>query len=262
MQIVESESSNIEYEVTGRGLGLVLIHGTGGDAKSNWGHLVDRLAEHRTVVRPNYSGSGGTIDNGGRLSAHKLASQVIAAAQASGTTPFDLVGFSLGASVATYIAAEYPELVRRVVLLAGFASGDDSRLRLQFNLWNRLIDTDRRAAAQLILLTGFSPAFLSSLSDEEINANVEAIISNNNWEGMRRQVDLDLDIDVRDQARRIRKPTLIIGCRHDHMVAPANALALAKLIDRSVYQEIVSGHLATLERPDEFLRLTLQFLLR
>jgi pimeloyl-ACP methyl ester carboxylesterase len=168
MKIAEFEGAKVAYRVDGSGPGLVLVHGTGGDSLTNWGHLVEYLSPHWTVVRPDYSGSGDTKDNGGPLTAAVLAAQVVAAAQAAGTVPFDLVGFSLGAAVAAFIAAEYPTLVRSVVLLAGFASGEDSRQKMQFELWRNLIRSDRRSMARLVLLTGFSPDFVSGLGDAAV----------------------------------------------------------------------------------------------
>jgi pimeloyl-ACP methyl ester carboxylesterase len=200
----------------------VLVHGTGGDSQSNWGHLVERFAASWTVVRPDYAGSGATLDAQEPLSVATLAAQVVAAAKAAGAVPFDLVGFSLGASIAAYIAAEYPDLVRSIVLLAGFASGEDSRLKLQFELWRDLIRSDRRSQA--------------------------------------RQVELDLILDVSGQVKRIAKPTLVIGCTHDHIVRPAHARAMAAMIPGARYAELDSGHLAPLECPDEFVRLVTDFL--
>lgn len=258
--MVEIDRAKVSYRVDGHGPGLVLVHGTGGNGESNWGHLVGRLAADWTVVRPDYAGSGATADDGQPLSVPVLAAQVVGAARAAGAAPFDLAGFSLGASIAAYIAAEYPDDVRAVVLLAGFASGADSRMQLEFGLWRDLIRTDRRAMARLVLLTGFSPDFVRELTVQQIEENIDAIVSGNQWEGMARQVALDLSLDVSEQARRINKPTLVIGCTQDQMVPTAHARALAATIPGARYAELESGHLAPLEKPDEFVRLMTDFL--
>lgn len=260
MAVVEVDGAKVSYRVDGDGDGLVLVHGTGGDGDSNWGHLVERFTPYWKVVRPDYAGSGKTEDAGKPLLIQELAAQVIAAARDANATPFDLVGFSLGASLAAYIAAVYPGDVRAVVLLAGFASSEDGRMQLEFGLWRDLIHSDRRAMARLVLLTGFRPDFLASLSPQQIEENIEAIIAGNQWEGMGRQVELDLALDVREQIRSIAKPTLVIGCTHDHMVPPAHARALAAAIPGARYAELDSGHLAPLERPDEFAQLVKDFL--
>lgn len=260
MKKVKIDGATVAYRVDGEGPGLVLIHGTGGNSETNWGHLIPTLAQHWTVVRPDYSGSGDTGDDGGSLTVERLAAQVVAAAESAGAVPFDLIGFSLGTAVAMIIAADYPHLVRRVVLLGAFLSSADARQKMQFGLWNDLIRTDRRAMARFILLTGFSPAFLSSLGEQGIADSIEAIVTGNDWDGMARQVDLDLAVNVTEAARRIDKPVLVIGCTHDHMVPPAEARAVAAIIPRARYAELPTGHLAALEQPEAFIDLLDGFL--
>jgi pimeloyl-ACP methyl ester carboxylesterase len=119
---VEVGKAEVAFRVDGAGPGLMLLHGAGGNSETNWGPVVGRLSERHTVVRPDYSGSGETIDDGRPLTVPMLAAQAVAAAKQAGAIPFDLVGFSLGAVVATYIAAEYADLVRSVILLAGSAA--------------------------------------------------------------------------------------------------------------------------------------------
>jgi pimeloyl-ACP methyl ester carboxylesterase len=67
-------------------------------------------------------------------------------------------------------------------------------------------------------------------------------------------------MDVRDQARRIKKPVLVIGCTHDHMVPAAHARQLASLIPGARYAEMTTEHLAALEQPAEFVALVSDFL--
>jgi 3-oxoadipate enol-lactonase len=100
------------------------------------------------------------------------------------------------------------------------------------------------------------------LSDAAIAENIDAIVNNNNWEGMARQIELDLTIDVRDQAGRIAKPVLVIGCLHDHMVPSSHARQLAALIPGAQYAEMATGHFAPVEQPAEFVALMSDFLLR
>lgn len=260
MFFVEVDEAKVAFRIDGGGPGLLLLHGTGGSSETNWLPLVASLSRHRTVIRPDFSGSGETIDDGGPLTVSMLAAQAVAAARQGGVSPFDVVGFSLGSAVAIYIAAEYPDLVRSLTLIAGFADSSDTRHRLEMELWRDLIRTDHHAMARLLLLTGFSPDFLSGMDAAKVLQAVNEIVATNNWEGMARQVDLNLTLDVRDQARRIALPTLVIGCTHDHMVPPAHARGLLGIISEARYVEISTGHLAVLERPDEIAQSILDFL--
>jgi 3-oxoadipate enol-lactonase len=262
MATVEIEKSVVEYLVDGTGSGLVLVHGTGGSAEANWGHLVDRFARHWTVIRPNYSGSGNTTDAGGSLSGEQLAGQVLAVAKAVGKVPFDLVGFSLGAAVAVAVAARAPELVRSLVLIAGFADSTDSYLKLEFSLWCDLIVNNRPALARLFLLTGFSYDFLANLSETQIDASASAIINGTNWQGIARQVELNLTLDIREQVRTIAQPTLVVGCTHDCIIPVRHPKLLTPMIPDAEYAELATGHLVAAEQPEALASLIEAFLMR
>ncbi|WP_237386279.1 alpha/beta fold hydrolase [Xenorhabdus sp. Sc-CR9] len=253
--------AQVAYRVDGKGPGLVLVHGTGGNSEANWGHLIPALINDWTVVRPDYSGSGMTCDEGKPIEVKEMAAQIVAAAEAAGVIPFDLVGFSLGSAISIVIAADYPHLVRRVILLGPFLSSKDPRQKVQFELWRDLIRTDRLALSQLILLTGFSPTFISIQGNEGVSAIIDGFMSEINWEGMARQVELDLSIDVSEAARRIEKPTLVIGCSHDHIVPSSQVKSVAAAIRGAQYTELYTGHLAHVEKPEEFILLLRSFLL-
>ncbi|WP_408249653.1 alpha/beta fold hydrolase [Paraburkholderia xenovorans] len=250
MPILRDGNDEIEYLVDGTGPALILVHGTGGNAETNWNGVAAQLAASRTVIRPNYSGSGRTTDDGAPLAVERLGEQVIAVANALGVETFDLAGYSLGAAVATYVAAKFSARVRRLVLIAGFATSDDARLRLQFELWRQLIDQNRRAAADLILLTGFGPAWMRERTHAELVDAADAIVEGNCWDGMRRQVELDLRIDVTGYAQKVVCPTLLIGCEHDHMVPLSHTRELEQMINGARCTVLPSGHLVPLEAPD------------
>jgi 3-oxoadipate enol-lactonase len=262
MATVKVRDSVVEYLVDGAGPGLVLLHGTGGSAEANWGHLVDRFSDHWTVVRPNYSGSGNTTDDGGPFSVEQLAEQVLEAAKAAGKIPFDLVGFSLGASVAAAVAARAPDLVRSVVLVAGFADSTDSYLKLEFSLWRELIARNRPALARLFLLTGLSHGFLANLSEAEIEASASSMVDEMNWEGLARQVVVNLTLDIRGQVRSITRPTLVVGYAHDCIVPAKHSQMLATTISGAEHTELATGHLVALEQPDAFAGAIESFLTR
>ena len=89
----------------------MLLHGTSGQSE-DWSQVVEQLTRHRPVIRPDYAEPVAGTDSAGAPAVSDFAERVVAAAGAGGRHRFDLIGFSLGAAVATFIAAEYPEMVR------------------------------------------------------------------------------------------------------------------------------------------------------
>ncbi len=261
MNVAQVGGARVAYAVDGSGPGLVLVHGTGGSGEIDWGPLVGRFSDAWTVVRPDYAGSGQTVDDGGELTLETLAEQVAGAAQAVGLSTFDLVGFSLGAAVAAQLAADRPELVDSLVLLGGLANAiDDARAQIQFALWERLAATEPDLFARLALLTALSPPFVSAMSLAEAEEAV-AFGVRNRQPGTARQAALDRRIDLRSSLGLIRARTLVIGQTLDAVAPIEHARELHAGIAGAQYAEIATGHLGLLEQPDVVAKTIRDFLL-
>jgi pimeloyl-ACP methyl ester carboxylesterase len=260
MPTVEADRSTVHYTTAGDGPGLVFVAGTGLDAQLNFGHLVDAFTDERTVVLPDYAGSGATVGPEGELTVEILAGQIAAVVReiqaASG--PVDLVGYSLGAVVAAAVAATHPEAIRRLVLVAGWA-GLDSRHDLNIEIWQKLERADHDLFTRFLQLACFSPEFLSALGSEALAGIIENAPPIG--EGMRRHIDVDRRADIRDLLPKISAPTLVIGLTHDYVVPVASARRLSEGIDGSQFTEIPSGHLVVFERPQELVAAVRGFLL-
>ena len=236
-------------------LPIVLAHGTMGNSE-DWSRVVEKLSSSRSVIRPNYIERVAGRNSTNTPEIKDLADEVVAAVRAEGKERFDLVGGSLGAAVATCVAAEYPEMVRSLVLVSVFSHGSDPRMNLQFKLWLRLVGTDRVAFAKLLLVSGLSPGFLSAFDEPTLNGIIDNFVASTDWRRIEQTIRVDLSLDVREYAARIKTPTLLITAKHDQIVPPAyseNLVPDAKTI------ELDSGHLIFLEKPVDLASAILSF---
>jgi pimeloyl-ACP methyl ester carboxylesterase len=247
MPVTAAAGTDVHYAVTGAGSGLVLVHGASMDAASNFGHLLEQFADHNTVITPDCAGSGRTTAPPGELTTDLLVEQVAAVATDAATGPVDIVGFSLGAVVAARLAALRPELVRRLVLVAGWTHSADARLRLGLETWARVLDIDPELASAQAPLLAFSPGFLSGLGED----GLAQLRNGKPAPGTRRQVDLCLRVDIRRDLPRINAPTLVVGCTLDHLIPVEHARDLHRAIPHSRYLELHSGHVVFHEKPLE-----------
>lgn len=248
MPFASAPGANVHYTVAGEGPALVLLHGTGGDGFTHWGQLLAHLPGRR-VICPDYAGSGQTTDGGGVLQLDDLVAQVLAVLDACGEQAVDLVGYSLGAVVATVIAAKHPERVRRLVLVAGFVGGEDGRSTLQFGLWQQLIAQDHALMARFLLLTGCHPDWLAAQPAERIARRLQAIVKHTDWAGMARQAELDGRLDIRPLLARVHAPTQVIVGSEDQMVPARQTDALVAGITGASRVSLPAGHLLPLEQP-------------
>lgn len=258
MPFASLPGTQVHYTVDGEGPALMLLHGTGGDGFTHWGQLLRHLRGRR-VIRPDYAGSGRTSDAGGPLQLEDLAAQMLAVMEACGETSVDLVGYSLGAVLAAFIAARHPQRVRKLVLVAGFVGGTDARAVLQFGLWRDLIARDHDLMARFLLLTGAHPEWLAAQTEEQVAKRVAGIVKYTNWDGMARQAELDERVDINDLIIAIQAPTRLITGDHDTMVPAVQSDRLTAIADASAIS-LRAGHLLPLEVPAELAREILDFL--
>jgi pimeloyl-ACP methyl ester carboxylesterase len=260
MPTIAVADARIPYTVTGEPgrRPLVLVHGTGPGAAITWGHLTPAWAATHLVVAPDLSGSAAAEDDGGELTVDRLAAQVIAVIEDLGADrPADVIGFSLGSPVAAAVAATRPDLVHRLVLIAGWAdSAADPYLQTLFRTW---IDAAPLPTVfgRISALTGFSTGFLAAAEPgliEDLAAGMPPT------PGLLRQLDLDLRVDVTALLPRITAPTLVLGAARDQTIPVRHARALHAAIPGSSYAELDSGHVVLFEQAEQLLKLTGEFL--
>jgi pimeloyl-ACP methyl ester carboxylesterase len=247
----------VEYEVGGEGSGLVLVHGVGGDAERTFGAFTPALTATRTVVRPNLSGSGKTTDDGEPLTLDLLATQVMAATRDVTEEPVDLLGFSLGATVALVVAATQPDAVRRLILIGGTAHTLSPRDKLAFGLWRQLIHRDLDLFKRFATLQIFSPAMLDSFGHEALEASLQQ-----DWPpGIDRQVELSALLDVRELLPQIKASALVIGFAEDQALPLGHSRELHARISGSRLEELPGGHMDWTIAPEAVISLVQDHLL-
>jgi len=114
---------HVEVEGDGDGPPVVLAHGFTQTGRL-WGRFGDEMAPGRRLVRVDLPGHGGSS----AVTADLVDGAALLVA-AGGGTPFDLVGYSLGARFALHVAVHHPDAVRRLVLIGGTAGIDDPDAR-------------------------------------------------------------------------------------------------------------------------------------
>ncbi|MEV5506449.1 alpha/beta fold hydrolase [Streptomyces orinoci] len=251
----------LSHIVDGSGPGILLAHGGGGGIEANYGSLIPALAEHHTVVGPDYPGSGATPRAADGFTAEDLADSIVAAADEAGLDTFTVIGFSLGTLVAVKTAARYPERVRGLVLAAGLAA-PDNRVTTALGIWRGLLSQgDLTDFARFNLLSAFSEEYVNALPAEELDkliAGMAADVPSGAFE----QAGAILRSDTRGDLAGISVPTLVVAATRDNLVSPDNSRFLASRIPGAEYAELATGHLPMVERPEEWRKLVLDFLAR
>ncbi|MEK7778081.1 MAG: alpha/beta hydrolase [Chloroflexota bacterium] len=114
----EANGINIHYLDWGEGSPrhVVLLHGLGSQAHA-WDQFAQDVRESIRVVAPDLRGHGESGHAADGYTLDRFAADVKALTRHLNLPVFDLVGHSLGALAAIWLAAQYPALVNRLVLV-------------------------------------------------------------------------------------------------------------------------------------------------
>jgi pimeloyl-ACP methyl ester carboxylesterase len=108
----------VYYEVYGEGRPVVLIHGAFFTIDMNWSQLIPELSKNRKVIAIELQGHGHTPFSERKLSFPTLASDVEGVMDYLKIDSADVVGFSMGGSVAYEFAIQSPKRLRKLVIIS------------------------------------------------------------------------------------------------------------------------------------------------
>jgi pimeloyl-ACP methyl ester carboxylesterase len=108
---------NLYYEVHGTGRPLVALHG-GLGASSMFHPIMPALTKGHQVIAVDLQGHGRTADIDRPISAELMAGDIAALIKFLKLDRPDIMGYSLGGGVATFVAMRYPELIRKAVIIS------------------------------------------------------------------------------------------------------------------------------------------------
>jgi len=251
---IEVNGSPLRVWRKGSGPKIGFLAGYGGLPR--WIPFLDRLATRRTVIVPSLPGFPGGDRGHALLDSHLdwvlAVRDIIDKAELAGA---DLVGSSVGASLAAELAAIWPERVPRLALIAPFG----------------LFDADDPAADPWAQKADDVPALLTAdpetyrrLKEMPAGANsIEWPIEQVRAAEAAARIFWPLgDTGLVRRLPLITAPTLIVWGERDRLMPRSYAAKFARAIKGATRTTIIAGagHLAELDRPDEVAAAVLRFM--
>jgi pimeloyl-ACP methyl ester carboxylesterase len=219
-----SDGVRLAYSRAGTGEPLVRALGWFTNLEMEWQHdsarwFWERLAEKHCVIRYDGRGMGLSDREVGRVSPATRLADLEAVVDAAGLERFDMIGLSEGGATAVAYAARHPERVRRLVLCGTYLKidWDAAHFRALIPLMPEHWGKDNKSFHQL-----FTALFIPHAAPDDIQFFNELQRSACSGE-MARSVLISLaSIDQREDAARLRAPTLVIHGKGD-LVIPLSA---------------------------------------
>lgn len=108
------------------GVPVVLVHGLAGASLTEWYQVAPKLAVNRRVIMIDHRGHGLSAPGDERFEVTDDADDIAGVLDYLGVGKVDVVGYSMGGAIAQSLARRHPGRVRKLVLIATFATHTES----------------------------------------------------------------------------------------------------------------------------------------
>jgi pimeloyl-ACP methyl ester carboxylesterase len=265
--VAEIGGIRTRYWVGGDGPPLVLVHGLAG-AAYNFTELAPFLARRHRVLIPDLPGHGGTGPLPVVESLGDLAGHVVRVVEHEDMTPAAVLGYSMGGVVALRAAAERPDRVTALVLLASAGIVSTSRrarfwlgvtglLRPARQVAHARGAIARRPSLRGLVFGGWGAEEPRALSPEAVRGFLDAQTEHTDVKSASQALLRD---DPRLYLDRVRCPTLVVWGGRDRLVPLVDGMEYARRLRAPLRVLPATGHLVVGECPDACANVVLSFL--
>lgn len=108
----------IYYEIHGEGKPLLLLHGSYMTIDLNWKDILPELSKTHRVIAIEMQGHGRTADNNRPYSYESMADDAAKVLKHLKIDKADIIGYSLGGTVALEMGIKHPEVTDRIVIIS------------------------------------------------------------------------------------------------------------------------------------------------
>jgi 3-oxoadipate enol-lactonase len=244
---------------TGRGGFFVHRKGSGGRpvvflhalalSGALWDPVAEFLAPDHLVLAPDARGHGGSDWDGAEFTVEDMAADVAAIIETLDAGPANVVGMSMGGSVALVLAAERPDLVGNLVLADATASYGPDRVEEWAERARRATGVPREQQIKFQHERWFTPFFVDENPAEV--ARVSDIFLATDSTAHAAACRALGTLDATDRLADVTAETLVIVGRDDFATPPSMSAELASGIPGARFEVLDdTRHLSLIERAD------------
>ncbi len=275
MALAQVNGTELWYWVQGNGHPLMLFPGLGLDHQYyRFGEPLLRGVAKTVLLDPRGIGQS-RKDSPQKVTytPELWADDFAALARHLGFDKVDVLGSSLGGSMAMAFAEKYPELTRSLVVIGGFSQLDRA-LETNFRLRQKIIRKlgMGEEIADFMGLSTMTREFMETEAGLKVMQANQANIQNNTPELYiafldsilywgRKMPGQEKEPLFTTRLKNIKCPTLVIAGDNDYFIPASFSKQIAEHIPGAIYREVKSGgHIPFIEKPQETAALVKEFL--
>ncbi|MFC2033917.1 alpha/beta fold hydrolase [Chloroflexota bacterium] len=259
---IEANGISINYELTGNGQYLTLIHGAG-DNLNAWYNQVPVFSQHYKVLTYDVQGHGQTQLSDKELTTDLWVEDLYALLKSLNINKTFLLGYSMGGGIASAFTIAHPEMINALILSNGGGippQRTEEEMREMAARRQLRIESIKKGGMKAVLEgvnDWFAPGFPEK--NPELMKHYKKIIAQNKAEGYLRVMQRMGTPTTPPDFSKINCPTLIIAGEYDSFGGPT-AKDTQEAITGAQLRMFPTGHPTFLEQPEEYNETILKFL--
>ena len=262
MPTVHVGDVDLYYEIHGNGSPLLMIGGLGSSVET-WSPFWKRLTEHYRVILFDNRGVGRSTVPKSSFTIRTMADDAAGLLDAIDVPSAFVYGASMGGQIAQELALSHPHKVR-ALLLGMTTCGGLPAILPSPEVMERLAGLANPPAEtsplEILWSVSYTPEYLAAHRAELVR-EAAAVRYPTTPQGYRLQAEASMRFNSYDRLPEIRVPTLVMAGSRDILMPPGNArLIVSRIPGARLHILEGAGHGFTRERPEESVKLILDFL--
>ncbi|NOX59495.1 MAG: alpha/beta fold hydrolase [Planctomycetes bacterium] len=273
-------AQTLNVKIMGEGPPLYVIHGGPGESHKMFRPYLDAFAKTHTLVYYDQVGCGGSSKPqfAEAYTLERQTKELDLLRSVAKHEKISMIAQSSGCLIAIKYALMFPDRVDKMVLLAGWANGEEFRANLQ--LLGAVMQPPDRAGFDLVMgklrksmrrpndrelvgLVGLQvPGMFFGEVDYAFRKDWQRHIEVSSFVNAAMEKEVFKDLDIRSDLAKIKNiPTLVIAGKFDLITPPSVVQSLAEGIKGSRFEVFQrSGHFPMVEENERFIEMVSSFL--
>ena len=248
---------NIYYEITGEGEPLLLIHGLGSSIR-DWEKQVPVFSEKYQVITIDIRGHGKTDKPKESYTIPLFGEDIAELMKLLDINQVNILGISLGGSIAFQFAVDYPEMVKSLVIVNTGVEFKLDSFKARYNFFMRKL---------IVSLVGMkkmgevlAPKLFIKPEQEDLRQKLIERWAENDKKAYLNALKSLKDWTVKDHIHTIKCPVLVISSDEDYTPVSVKEEYTALIPNGDVKVIHDARHAVTMEKPSEFNKIVMDFL--
>ncbi len=257
MATIQVNGIELYYEVSGDGEPLLLLHGLGSSTR-DWELQTPVFAEHFQAITVDMRGHGRSAKPPGPYSVPLFAQDTAMVLQELGVTAVRVVGISMGGMIAFQLALDFPQLIKKMVIVNSMPELVPRTLKEKFQIWQRYAIT--RIMGMRRMGEFLSQRLFPKPEQAEFRERFAERWAQNDQRAYLTATKALAGWSVTERLGEIGCPTLVIAADEDYWPVAAKEAYTAQIPDGRLVIFEDSRHVTPIDQTQRFNQTVLHFL--